>query len=125
MANDTDEYVRHWARAGDRGRCDAENCDWMAGVGAIDVGCRIQIDRAGLANDSSPAFSLEFNDHVLSIDARCASAITRFRTRPALCEYVPATPRRNTSEVALLMVANAPAYLFRLLRRLRATSAGT
>ena len=76
----------------------------------------IVIDHAGLANDSTPAFSLEFNDHVLSIDARCASAITRFRTRPALCEYVPTVPsnRNATGEVALLMVANAPAYLFRL-----------
>jgi hypothetical protein len=117
-ANDTDEYVNNWvnnwARAGEKDRCDAKNCEWMAGFGAIDVGCRIQIDSAGLANDSTPAFSLEFNDHVLSIDARCASSITRFRTRPALCEYVPATARQNTSEVALLMVANAPAYLFRL-----------
>ena len=31
VANDTDEYVRAWARAGEKDRCDAKNCDWMVG----------------------------------------------------------------------------------------------
>ena len=32
-------------------------------------------------------------------------------TRPALCEYAP---RKTTSDVALLMVANEPSYLFKM-----------
>ena len=59
-------------------------------------------------------FSLLWNDgrRKLSIDAQDASAIKQlFETRPALCEYAP---RNTTSDVALLMVANEPSYLFRM-----------
>jgi len=91
----------------------------MRGFGAIDVGCEFVVDRAGLAGGPGPAFSLVLADNeTLSIDARDAAAVDRFRTRPALCEYVPATARRNTtSEVALLMVANSPSYLSRPARK--------
>ena len=75
-------------------------------------------------------FSLVLADgERLLIDARDTSSIDRFATtRPALCEYVPAH-RNATGKVALLMVANAPAYLFRrwgpfLNKLLFATDAG-
>jgi len=55
---------------------------------AIDVGCEFVVDRAGLTDGSAPAFSLVYNDgERLTVDARDASLTTRFKTRPALCEY--------------------------------------
>ena len=44
-----DEYVRSWAHEG-KSRCGAPNCRWMRAFGPIDVGCRIEIDRVGLAD---------------------------------------------------------------------------
>ena len=110
VAKDRDHYARYWAREHENGRCDAKHCEWMRGFGSIDVGCRLQIDRAGLAGGPGPAFSLVLADNdTLSIDARDAAAVDRFMRRPALCEY-----GHGKGDVALLMVANAPAYLFRL-----------
>ena len=116
---ESQEYVRHWAHEG-KSRCGAPNCRWMRAFGPIDVGCRIEIDRVGLADGGAgPRFTLVFNDgHPKTIDARGASSVQNFVTRPALCEYVPAAARRNTtSEVALLMVANSPSYLSRPARK--------
>ena len=110
VARTRDQYAQFWSREFDKGRCDAHACSWMGGFGAIDVGCEFVVDRAGLTDGSAPAFSLVYNDgERLTVDARDASLTTRFKTRPALCEYGNAT-----SDVALLMVANAPAYVFRL-----------
>jgi len=115
-----DEYVRHWAHEG-KSRCGAPNCRWMRAFGPIDVGCRIEIDRVGLSDGGAgPRFSLSFTDgrSTETIDARGASSVQNFVTRPALCEYLPAAARRNTtSEVALLMVANSPSYLSRPARK--------
>ena len=84
VAKDREHYTKYWARPHENGRCDAKHCEWMRGFGAIDVGCRLQVDRAGLAGGPGPAFSLVLADNeTLSIDARDAAAITRFRTRPA------------------------------------------
>ena len=90
-----DEYVRRWAHEG-KSRCGAPNCRWMRAFGPIDVGCRIEIDRVGLANGGAgPRFTLVSNDgHRKTIDARGASSVQNFVTRPALCEYVAAA-RRN------------------------------
>ena len=65
---------------------------------------------------AGPRLTLVFNDgNGKTIDTVDAKNVHHFVTRPALCEYVPKTSaRRNTSEVAFLMVANAPSYLFRL-----------
>ena len=83
-----DEYVRHWAHEG-KSRCGAPNCRWMREFGPIDVGCRIEIDRVGLADGGAgPRFSLVFTDgrSTETIDARGASSVQNFVTRPALCE---------------------------------------
>ena len=114
VAKDRDHYQKYWARSRDNGRCDAKHCEWIGGFDAIDVDCRIVIDRDGLASGGrGPMFSLLWNDgrRKLSIDAQDAAAIKQlFETRPALCEYAP---RNTTSDVALLMVANKPSYLSR------------
>ena len=117
-AESYDEYVRHWAHEG-KSRCGAPNCRWMREFGPIDVGCRIEIDRVGLADGGAvPRFTLVLNDgHRRTIDARGASSVQNFVTRPALCEYVAAARRNTTSEVALLMVANSPSYLSRPARK--------
>ena len=85
-----DEYVRHWAHEG-KSRCGAPNCRWMREFGPIDVGCRIEIDRVGLADGGTrPRFTLVFTDgrSTETIDARGAPSVQNFVTRPALCEYV-------------------------------------
>ena len=67
-----DEYVRHWAHEG-KSRCGAPNCRWMREFGPIDVGCRIEIDRVGLADGGAgPRFTLVFADgrSTETIDAR-------------------------------------------------------
>jgi len=92
----------------------------MREFGPIDVGCRIEIDRVGLADGGAvPRFTLVFTDgrSTETIDARSASSVQNFVTRPALCEYVAAARRNTTSEVALLMVANSPSYLSRPARK--------
>ena len=91
-AESYDEYVRHWAHEG-KSRCGAPNCRWMREFGPIDVGCRIEIDRVGLADGGAvPRFTLVFTDgrSTETIDARGASSVQNFVTRPALCEYVAA-----------------------------------
>jgi len=86
--------------------------------GPIDVGCRVEIDQLGLSEHGrTPTISWVFADgrrlRVDPLNAEKESA--HFAARPALCEYVPVGPPRNASgEVALLMVANSPTYLFRL-----------
>ena len=81
VAKDRDHYARYWARDHENGRCDAKHCEWMRGFGSIDVGCRLQIDRAGLAGGPGPAFSLVLADNeTLSIDARDAARQTSSRT---------------------------------------------
>ena len=67
-----DEYVRHWAHEG-KSRCGAPNCRWMRAFGPIDVGCRVEIDRVGLADGGAgPRFTLVFADgrSTETIDAR-------------------------------------------------------
>jgi hypothetical protein len=109
-ARDKDAYVADWARAGSAERCNAPDCEWIARFPAIDVGCRIIIDNVGLTTGGAPAFRVVFDDgRSIKLDAR--NATNPFATRPALCEYVTATPKKG---IALLMVANAPRYLFRL-----------
>ena len=81
-----DEYVRHWAHEG-KSRCGAPNCRWMREFGPIDVGCRIEIDRVGLADGGArPRFTLVFPDgrSAETIDARGAPSVQNFVTRPAL-----------------------------------------
>ena len=80
-----DEYVRHWAHEG-KSRCGAPNCRWMREFGPIDVGCRIEIDRVGLADGGAgPRFSLVFSDGRRK--TRDASSVHQLVTRPALCEW--------------------------------------
>ena len=50
VAKDRDHYQKYWARSRDKGRCNAKHCKWIGGFDAIDVDCRIEIDRDGLAN---------------------------------------------------------------------------
>jgi hypothetical protein len=71
-AESQDEYVRRWAHEG-KARCGAPNCRWMRAFGPIDVGCRIEIDRVGLADGGAgPRFTLVFADgrSTETIDAR-------------------------------------------------------
>ena len=81
-----DEYVQNWAHEG-KSRCGAPNCRWMREFGPIDVGCRIEIDRVGLADGGArPRFTLVFPDgrSAETIDARGAPSVQNFVTRPAL-----------------------------------------
>ena len=90
-----DEYVRHWAKVG-KSRCGAPNCRWIREFGPIDVGCRIEIDRVGLADGGAgPRFTLVFSDGRRK--TRDASSVHQLVTRPALCEYVAAARRNTTS----------------------------
>ena len=94
-----EEYVRHWAHEG-KSRCGAPNCRWIREFGPIDVGCRIEIDRVGLGDGGAvPRFSLVFTDgrSTETIDARGASSVQNFVTRPALCEYVSASRTATTA----------------------------
>ena len=40
-------YARAWATPGDARRGNAKKSEWMAGFGAIDVGCSLEVERAG------------------------------------------------------------------------------
>mmetsp|Transcript_16982 Transcript_16982/g.52920 ORF Transcript_16982/g.52920 Transcript_16982/m.52920 type:complete len:358 (+) Transcript_16982:1609-2682(+) len=114
VQNEEERYVRRWADNGSRARCDAPSCSWIEAFGPVDVGCRITVDRVGLDDAKGPELTLKFADgSKLALAAATAAGVDRFATRPALCEYAPRGGGEKPG-VALLMVANSPAYLFRL-----------
>jgi len=114
-------YVASWASANSQARGGYVGHDLFEHFGPIDVGCRIEIDHAGLHRANAgrrrpPTISWVYADgQRLRVDPLNAPRMNSlFAERPALCEYVPTGPRNATGEVALLMVANSPTYLFRL-----------
>ncbi|KAK7238872.1 10-hydroxy-9-(phosphonooxy)octadecanoate phosphatase [Aureococcus anophagefferens] len=111
-------YVAAWATPGNVARCGdagAADCGWLAGFGAIDVGCTFDVVLGLRANGTAPrpptlVLTLASGE-VVEIAAGDAAAADRFRRRPALCAYAKSPP---SADVALLSVANSAAYLFRL-----------
>ncbi|KAH8045215.1 10-hydroxy-9-(phosphonooxy)octadecanoate phosphatase [Aureococcus anophagefferens] len=109
-------YVAAWATPGNVARCGgagAADCGWLAGFGAIDVGCTFDVVLGLRANGTSPrpptlVLTLASGE-VVEIAAGDAAAADGSAAASAV--RVPKSP--PSADVALLSVANSAAY-FRL-----------